>query len=96
MQNKYLLTWYQSIISLIFLMIILGGFTRLTGSGLSITEWNVISGILPPLSHADWLGLFAKYQEIPEFKEVNFSIETSERISTTFIDEDLPYLLLMM
>jgi cytochrome c oxidase assembly protein subunit 15 len=59
-------------------MIILGGFTRLTGSGLSITEWNVISGILPPLSHADWLGLFAKYQEIPEFKEVNFSMDVYE------------------
>jgi len=59
-------------------MIVLGGFTRLTGSGLSITEWNVISGILPPLSHKDWLVLFAKYQEIPEFKEVNFSMDVYE------------------
>ncbi len=59
-------------------MIVLGGFTRLTGSGLSITEWNVISGILPPLNHNDWLVLFAKYQEIPEFKQVNFSMDVNE------------------
>jgi cytochrome c oxidase assembly protein subunit 15 len=59
-------------------MIILGGFTRLTGSGLSITEWNVISGILPPLSHEDWLSLFSKYQEIPEFKKINFSMDVFE------------------
>ncbi|MBL6785588.1 MAG: COX15/CtaA family protein [Rickettsiales bacterium] len=59
-------------------MIILGGFTRLTGSGLSITEWNVFTGILPPLNHADWQILFAKYQLIPEFKIVNFDMNVED------------------
>ncbi|MBT4922238.1 MAG: COX15/CtaA family protein [Rickettsiales bacterium] len=55
-------------------MIILGGFTRLTDSGLSITEWGVVSGIIPPLSQHDWSVLFRKYQEIPEFKLINFAM----------------------
>mgnify|MGYP003864413283 CR=1 FL=1 len=48
-------------------MIVLGGATRLTNSGLSITEWRPISGALPPLSHAQWLSEFKKYKQIPEF-----------------------------
>jgi heme a synthase len=78
LQNKYLLHWYQSIICLIFLMIILGGFTRLTDSGLSITEWGVVSGIIPPLNQHDWDALFAKYQEIPEFKLINFAMNIAD------------------
>jgi len=48
-------------------MIVLGGATRLTNSGLSITEWRPISGALPPLSQAHWLSEFDKYKQIPEF-----------------------------
>ena len=52
-------------------MVILGGSTRLTGSGLSITQWKPISGALPPLSAADWQAEFARYQAIPQFRLVN-------------------------
>ncbi|MCA0370099.1 MAG: COX15/CtaA family protein [Proteobacteria bacterium] len=56
---------------MIFIMIILGGVTRLTGSGLSIVEWKPITGILPPLSAQDWDTLFAQYQTSPEFQKIN-------------------------
>ena len=49
-------------------VIVVGGVTRLTESGLSITEWRPITGILPPLSHAEWMVEFDKYKETPEFK----------------------------
>jgi|SRR6267378_7035528 len=49
-------------------IIVVGGVTRLTESGLSITEWQPITGILPPLSHAEWMVEFDKYKETPEFK----------------------------
>ena len=52
-------------------MVSVGGATRLTGSGLSITEWKPIVGIVPPLSQADWLDAFAKYQQIPQYHHVN-------------------------
>jgi cytochrome c oxidase assembly protein subunit 15 len=56
---------------LIFLMVVVGGVTRLTLSGLSITEWKPIFGVIPPLSAADWAGEFAKYKEIPEYRAVH-------------------------
>ena len=52
-------------------MVVLGGSTRLTGSGLSITQWKPISGALPPLSLADWQAEFARYRAIPQFRFVN-------------------------
>ncbi len=63
--------WLWSVASMIFAMVIVGGATRLTGSGLSITEWNPIMGALPPLSQADWQAAFAKYREIPQFSIAN-------------------------
>ncbi|HKX91671.1 MAG TPA: COX15/CtaA family protein [Sphingomicrobium sp.] len=57
--------------ALVFVMIVVGGITRLTESGLSITEWKPISGAIPPLSHADWERTFALYQATPEYREVN-------------------------
>jgi cytochrome c oxidase assembly protein subunit 15 len=57
--------------ALVFLMVSVGGATRLTGSGLSITEWQPIVGTVPPLSQADWLEAFAKYQQIPQYRHVN-------------------------
>jgi cytochrome c oxidase assembly protein subunit 15 len=56
---------------MVFLTMVVGGVTRLTHSGLSIVEWKPLVGALPPLSHADWLELFAKYQQTPEFQKVN-------------------------
>jgi cytochrome c oxidase assembly protein subunit 15 len=56
---------------MVFLTMVVGGVTRLTHSGLSIVEWKPLIGALPPLSHADWLELFAKYQQTPEFIKRN-------------------------
>ncbi len=63
--------WLYGVAALIFAMILVGGVTRLTDSGLSITEWQPILGAVPPLSEADWQDAFAKYQQIPEYKLVN-------------------------
>lgn len=70
--------WLFSGCFLIFLMVIIGGITRLTGSGLSITEWNVIMGSIPPLNDQDWQIAFEKYQQIPQFQKVNSHFELSD------------------
>jgi cytochrome c oxidase assembly protein subunit 15 len=58
------------VVAMVFAMVVVGGITRLTESGLSITQWDVVSGIVPPLSHADWVREFALYQATPHFQEV--------------------------
>ncbi len=63
--------WLMAIAALVFAMIVVGGATRLTDSGLSITEWRPIMGAVPPLTGADWADAFAKYKQIPEYKLVN-------------------------
>src|SRR5712692_2045736 len=63
--------WLFCCCAMIFAMVVLGGITRLTLSGLSITEWQPVSGILPPLSSADWAAEFVKYQQIPQYRLVN-------------------------
>ena len=63
--------WLLVVAALVFVMVSIGGATRLTGSGLSITEWQPIVGTLPPLSQADWLEAFAKYRQIPQYEHVN-------------------------
>ena len=55
---------------LVFAMVVVGGITRLTESGLSITHWDVVSGVVPPLSHADWQRAFDLYQQTPQYREV--------------------------
>jgi len=60
--------WLITTLILVMAMIVLGGATRLTNSGLSITEWKPITGALPPLSHEAWLAEFEKYKQIPEFE----------------------------
>lgn len=70
--------WLYSLCGLIFVMILVGGATRLTDSGLSITEWKPILGALPPLSVADWQDAFAKYQQIPEYQVVNKGMSLAE------------------
>ena len=59
---------------LILLMIFIGGFTRLTEAGLSITEWNPVSGILPPLNENSWNIEFGKYKHSPEYQNINFGM----------------------
>jgi len=58
------------IAALVFAMVVIGGITRLTESGLSITQWNVVSGAVPPLSHADWVRAFDLYKQTPQYIEV--------------------------
>ena len=63
--------WLFAISGMILVMVVLGGLTRLTGSGLSIMEWAPLSGALPPLDHAQWEKLYALYKQIPQYKLVN-------------------------
>jgi heme a synthase len=67
--------WLLVCAGLVFLIVVVGGVTRLTRSGLSIVEWQPLIGIVPPLSEADWQALFAKYQETPEYKLVNHGMD---------------------
>ena len=76
--NKYISYWLLLITLLVSLMIVVGGLTRLTDSGLSITKWQLFSGFLPPLSNTDWENYFNLYKEIPEFKIQNYSMTMSE------------------
>ena len=63
--------WLLAVASLVFLMVVVGGITRLTESGLSITEWKPVTGAIPPLTHADWQHAFSLYQQTPEYREIN-------------------------
>lgn len=63
--------WLAVVAALVFAMIVVGGATRLTDSGLSITEWQPLLGAIPPLSEADWLAAFEKYKGIPQYASVN-------------------------
>src|SRR5438874_4350863 len=63
--------WLYTGVGMIIIQVLLGGITRLTGSGLSITEWKPIMGALPPLSETEWQAAFAKYQQIAQFKFIN-------------------------
>jgi cytochrome c oxidase assembly protein subunit 15 len=70
--------WLQGLFALVFIMIAVGGLTRLTDSGLSITEWRPITGALPPLSAAEWQSEFEKYQQIDEWRIQNQWMEMSD------------------
>ena len=63
--------WLTLTFLMVFAMIILGGLTRLTDSGLSITQWELFSGILPPLNIDTWNKYFSLYKEIPQYKLIN-------------------------
>ena len=63
--------WLYAVAALVFAMVLVGGATRLTESGLSIVEWQPVTGALPPLSEAAWQAEFDKYKTIPQFKQLN-------------------------
>ena len=63
--------WLFSVAALVLAMVVVGGATRLTGSGLSITEWRPVTGAIPPLSEAHWVQEFEKYRAIPQYQQVN-------------------------
>ena len=76
--NNQLSIWLISMFFIISIMIIVGGLTRLTDSGLSITKWQLFSGFLPPLNQNEWILYFDLYKQIPEFKLQNFNMTIRE------------------
>ena len=76
--KKYISLWLISMIWIIAIMIVVGGLTRLTDSGLSITQWQLYSGIFPPLNENQWNHYFDLYKKIPEYKLQNFSMTLEE------------------
>ncbi|MGI8892455.1 MAG: COX15/CtaA family protein, partial [Bacteroidia bacterium] len=77
-QRKIIVTWLLTGCFLIFVMVLVGGVTRLTGSGLSITEWNVLMGAVPPLNEHEWQITFAKYQQTPQYLKENYHFTLAE------------------
>ena len=76
--KKYISSWLICMFWIIAIMIIVGGLTRLTDSGLSITQWQLYSGIFPPLNEIQWNQYFDLYKEIPEYKLQNYSMTLEE------------------
>ena len=79
--TKAIRLWLISMFLLVIIIIVVGGLTRLTDSGLSITEWELFKGIFPPLNLEQWKLYFDKYKEIPEFKSINYNIFFSRSFS---------------
>ena len=76
--NNLFLYWLISCLVLVFLIIVVGGLTRLTNSGLSITEWELFKGIFPPLNENSWEIYFNEYKKIPQFKLLNYNMNIEE------------------
>lgn len=76
--DRQLASWLMVCAAVILGMILLGGVTRLTGSGLSIVEWAPVSGVLPPLNEQDWQQTFDKYKQFPEYQKVNRGMSLPE------------------
>jgi cytochrome c oxidase assembly protein subunit 15 len=70
--------WLYAMAALVALMVVIGGTTRLTGSGLSITEWKPVTGIVPPLTNQAWQAEFEGYKKIPQYQEINRGMSLSE------------------
>ena len=77
-QNYYLTLWLRVMCAAIICMIFIGGLTRLTDSGLSITEWKPVTGIFPPLNEAAWISEFDKYKQTPEYIQINNNMNLAE------------------
>jgi cytochrome c oxidase assembly protein subunit 15 len=76
--NNQISIWLISMFWIISIMIVVGGLTRLTDSGLSITKWELFSGLFPPLNHNDWIKYFNLYKKIPEYKLQNYNMNIQE------------------
>lgn len=77
-RNQQVATWLLCCCALVFLMVILGGVTRLTGSGLSMVDWRPLMGVLPPLSDTEWRTTFEMYQQSPEFQKLNSHMDVND------------------
>ena len=75
---NFLKTWLLSLVFLIFVIVIVGGLTRLTGSGLSMVDWNLFMGSIPPIGDAAWVSVFNGYKNYPEYIQVNSSMTLDE------------------
>ena len=75
---KYLKLWLITLFLLIILMVAVGGLTRLTDSGLSITAWELFTGIFPPVNNNEWNFYFSEYKKIPEFQNINYNMSLEE------------------
>jgi cytochrome c oxidase assembly protein subunit 15 len=76
--DRLVANWLLIGVFMLIIQILLGGITRLTGSGLSITEWDIVTGSLPPLNEAAWQEAFDKYKSTPQFKLLNFDFQLSD------------------
>src|SRR5690606_36335376 len=77
--NRRLVRWWLYVVLLVlFALFVVGGATRLTGSGLSITEWKPIHGVIPPMNEAEGLEEFDKYRAIPQYEQVNKGMSLGE------------------
>lgn len=76
--SRAVAVWLWSVAGLVLAMVIVGGATRLTDSGLSITQWKPLLGAIPPLNEADWLSAFEQYKQIPQYKIVNHGMSLDE------------------
>ena len=76
--KKNKLLWSGFNLLMIVIMVIIGGVTRLTDSGLSMTNWNLLLGVIPPLNEADWISLFDLYKQYPEYQIKNYSMTLNE------------------
>jgi len=77
-KNHAVMNWLFTFSAIVALLVVFGGFVRLTRSGLSIVEWNPVSGSVPPLGKSAWQEEFTKYQQTPEFKQINFNMTLDE------------------
>lgn len=77
-QNNKVILWTLVLCFMVMIMVVIGGVTRLTGSGLSIVEWKPLMGAIPPLTLEDWNEVFAKYQASPQYKLVNHGMSLPE------------------
>src|SRR5690606_5298723 len=78
LHSRTLASWLFACCALVFMIVVVGAITRLTGSGLSMAEWRPLTGFLPPLSEFEWNRVFDLYKATPEYNKVNFWMELSD------------------
>ncbi len=76
--SKWVKPWLLGFVFLLLVMIVVGGVTRLTRSGLSIGEWPPVSGIIPPIGPKEWQEQFSLYQQSPEYQQINFKFSLED------------------
>lgn len=84
--EKKIIIWLSTILAMLIFIIIIGGLTRLTGSGLSMVEWQPVTGIIPPITEQNWAQEFAKYKLSPEFLKINYTMSLNEFKSIYFLE----------